>query len=93
MDLDRTSINSVGTFPPNTGFRQVGDSITEAIVIVDATPLGLFLEDHQAAAWQLLIDTGEAWRRGEVFSVRTLAMIRTGRLTLARRSYHRRRGI
>jgi hypothetical protein len=88
MAVAMTPINIVADYP-TTGFRQQGDSISEAVSIVVACESNRRLTPEQIEAWQVLIDTNEAWRRGEAFSRRTKQLIDAGTLKLARRSYHK----
>jgi hypothetical protein len=71
----------------STGYRQHDDTITEALRIADRCAPGQPLSADEAEAIQVVIDSIEAFRRGDSFTLKMLAFIEKGQATLPRRSY------
>ncbi|MDI1344810.1 MAG: hypothetical protein PSV22_12005 [Pseudolabrys sp.] len=71
----------------SNGYRQRGDTIHEALAVADRCTPGVPLSADDSEAVQVVIDSGEAWARGDTFALKMLAFISRGQATLARRSY------
>jgi len=72
----------------SNGYRQRGDSVSEAVLIVETCGQRRPTSPDEIEAWQILIDSNEAWRRGETFAARTKHLIELKIVSLARRSYN-----